>query len=86
MSSAGDVILDCPPPVIEGHNVTLRCRTKKTLQLIADFYKDGCHVGTGYKGEMTVHSVSTLDQGQYKCSVSGAGESPHSWLTVRGER
>ncbi|XP_044198408.1 high affinity immunoglobulin gamma Fc receptor I-like [Thunnus albacares] len=81
----GSVILESPAhPVMEADDVTLRCRKKNTaLSHIADFYKHGLHFGTGYKGEMTIHSVSKSDEGPYKCSISGAGESAESWLTVR---
>ncbi|XP_071315702.1 low affinity immunoglobulin gamma Fc region receptor III-A-like [Trachinotus anak] len=83
--SAGVVILESPDhPVTEGQSVTLRCRNKKTsTNHIADFYRYGLHTGTGYNGEMTIHSVSKSDEGPYKCRLSGAGESAESWLTVR---
>ncbi|XP_076019139.1 low affinity immunoglobulin gamma Fc region receptor III-A-like isoform X2 [Genypterus blacodes] len=82
--TVGDVILEIPPlPVMEGDNVTLRCRKKKPSEHIAEFYKDGIHKEIGYKGEMTIESVSKSDEGPYKCNISGVGESPESWLTVR---
>ncbi|MED6285548.1 hypothetical protein CHARACLAT_030363 [Characodon lateralis] len=31
---------------------------------------------------MTLSKVSKSDEGLYKCSISGAGESPESWLAV----
>ena len=34
---------------------------------------------------MTIYNVSKSDEGLYKCSMSGLGESPESWLAVRGE-
>ena len=83
---ADSVILDSPVlPVMEGSNVTLSCRRKRTtsLNLTADFYKDGLLIGSR-SGEMTVHSVSKCDEGLYKCRLSGAGESAESWLAVRG--
>lgn len=84
---AGAVILESPiHPVMEGDSVTFRCREGQTHQSrIADFYRDGFYIGTGYKGEMTIHSVSRSDKGLYKCSISEAGDSQESWLAVRGK-
>lgn len=66
--------------------MTLRCRTKITsVAHMADFYQDGVRVGTGSSGEMTIRRVSISDQGLYTCSISDYGESPGSWLAVRGE-
>ncbi|MEQ2227218.1 hypothetical protein ILYODFUR_035569, partial [Ilyodon furcidens] len=31
---------------------------------------------------MTLSKVSKSDEGLYKCSISGAGKSPESWLAV----
>ncbi|TMS02146.1 hypothetical protein E3U43_007686 [Larimichthys crocea] len=31
---------------------------------------------------MTIHSASKSDEGFYKCSISGGGESLSSWLAV----
>ncbi|XP_028419693.1 low affinity immunoglobulin gamma Fc region receptor II isoform X1 [Perca flavescens] len=84
---AGGVILESPVlPVMEGDSVTLRCRTKTTssFNLTADFYKDGRLIRSSSTGNLTIHSVSNSDAGLYKCNVSGAGESPDGWLTVRG--
>ncbi|XP_036967324.1 Fc receptor-like protein 5 isoform X2 [Acanthopagrus latus] len=81
----GSVILESPVlPVVERDAVTLSCRKKTTSSnLTADFYKDGHHVGSSSTGTLTIHSVSMSDEGLYKCNISGAGESPESWLTVR---
>ena len=35
--------------------------------------------------QMTIYNVSKSDEGLYKCSVSGLGDSPESRLAVRGE-
>ncbi|XP_036968587.1 Fc receptor-like protein 5 [Acanthopagrus latus] len=80
----GSVILDSPAlPVIEGAAVTLRCRSKTTSSnLTAGFYKDGRLIRSSSTGEMIIHSVSRSDEGQYKCNISGVGESPESWLFV----
>ncbi|XP_029932767.1 Fc receptor-like protein 5 [Myripristis murdjan] len=84
--TGGSVILESPVlPVMEGSDVTLRCKTKMTpSNLTADFYKDGFHFGNGSTGETTIHSVSKSDEGFYKCSISETEESPESWLAVRG--
>lgn len=81
------MILDSPAlPVMEGDAVTLRCRSKMSSSAhIADFFKDGLHIGSGSIGEMTIHGVSKSNEGLYKCSISDFGESPQSWLAVRGE-
>ncbi|XP_078020088.1 cell adhesion molecule CEACAM20-like isoform X1 [Epinephelus lanceolatus] len=82
---AGSVILESPVlPVEEGNNVTLTCRKKmSSLHLTAGFYKDGLLIRSSSTGEMTIHSVSKSDEGLYKCHISGAGESPESWMAVR---
>ncbi|XP_030608878.1 Fc receptor-like protein 5 [Archocentrus centrarchus] len=81
----GSVILESPVvPVMEGNNVTLRCRNKtKTSNLTAHFYKDGFFIGTSYTDEMTIRKVSMFDEGLYKCKIVDTGESPESLLTVR---
>ncbi|XP_071315007.1 low affinity immunoglobulin gamma Fc region receptor II-a-like [Trachinotus anak] len=83
--TGGSVILESPVlPVMEGEAVTLRCRNRATSSnLTADFYKDGLFIGSSSTGNMTIASVSKFDGGLYTCSISGAGESPASRLTVR---
>ncbi|XP_049923090.1 low affinity immunoglobulin gamma Fc region receptor II-a-like isoform X2 [Epinephelus moara] len=85
--TAGSVILESPAlPVKEGDAVTLRCRNKTTSStLTAEFFKDGRSKGSSSTGNMTVHHVSKSDEGLYKCSISGAGESPGSRLAVTGD-
>ncbi|XP_036968446.1 low affinity immunoglobulin gamma Fc region receptor II-a-like isoform X3 [Acanthopagrus latus] len=80
----GSVILDSPAlPVMEGAAVTLRCRSKTTSSnLTAGFYKDGRLIRSNSTGEMIIHSVSRSDEGQYKCNISGVGESSESLLAV----
>ncbi|MED6262168.1 hypothetical protein ATANTOWER_015526 [Ataeniobius toweri] len=82
--TAGPVILKVSAqPVKEGSDVTLRCINKNTEKThISDFYKDGFRLKTYYKTGMTLSKVSKSDDGLYKCSISGAGESPESWLAV----
>ena len=81
------MILESPVrPVMEGDNVTLRCRDKEnSTNLRADFYKDGVFMQSSPVAEMTINSVSKSDGGLYRCSISGVGTSPESWLAVRGE-
>ncbi|KAK5848061.1 hypothetical protein PBY51_005713 [Eleginops maclovinus] len=79
------VILESPVlAVMEGDNVTLSCKTKDHEDLRADFYKDGYSIGMGADGNLTLHDVSSYDEGVYKCSISGEGESAISFLFVRG--
>ncbi|XP_030608866.1 high affinity immunoglobulin gamma Fc receptor I-like [Archocentrus centrarchus] len=82
--TAGSVILEVPAaPVILEETVTLHCRNKiVSSNLTADFYKDGRHIQRSSKGNMNIYRVSKSDEGLYKCSISGAGESPESWLKV----
>ncbi|XP_036435613.1 Fc receptor-like protein 3, partial [Colossoma macropomum] len=84
----GDVILDSPVhPVSEGDSLTLRClfRSTKPSNLTADFYKDGSVLQNQTTGEMIIHTVSKSDEGLYHCKHPEKGESPKSWLSVRGE-
>uniref|UniRef100_I3K3F8 Ig-like domain-containing protein n=1 Tax=Oreochromis niloticus TaxID=8128 RepID=I3K3F8_ORENI len=83
----GSVILESPAvPVMEGEAVTLSCRNKATSSnFTAEFYKDGLPIRNSSTGYMTIGRVSKSDEGLYKCSISGAGESPVSWLTVTGQ-
>ncbi|XP_042257857.1 Fc receptor-like protein 5 isoform X2 [Thunnus maccoyii] len=82
--AAGSVILESPVrPVMEGDDVTLRCRNKaNSANLRADFYKDGVLMKSTAAAEMTINNVSMSDKGLYKCT-SDVGTSPESWLAVR---
>ncbi|XP_038137637.1 uncharacterized protein LOC119781287 [Cyprinodon tularosa] len=90
--TAGLVILGTPTqPVVEGSDVTLPCIHKETalkaklkteLNHIRDFYRNGLHLMTCYTNNMTIQNVTKADEGLYKCSISSAGESPESWLSV----
>ncbi|XP_063757185.1 low affinity immunoglobulin gamma Fc region receptor III-like isoform X3 [Eleginops maclovinus] len=84
--TGGSVILESPVlPVTEGECVTLSCRNKTMTSsvLSADFYKDGRLIRSSSTENMNIRRVSKSDEGLYKCSISGAGESPESWLAVR---
>ncbi|XP_038586461.1 low affinity immunoglobulin gamma Fc region receptor II-like [Micropterus salmoides] len=82
--TGGPVILQSPVlPVMEGHDVTLHCKTKTpTSNLPAGFYKDGSLIRTEPTGHMTIHHVNKSDEGLYKCNIRGHGESPSSWISV----
>ncbi|KAM4536519.1 Fc receptor-like protein 5 [Odontesthes bonariensis] len=83
---AGVILESPPPPVKEGDSVTLRCRKHNDPTThIADFYKHGVRIKTGYNGEMIIHRVSKSDEGPYKCSISGFGESTESRLAVQDD-
>ncbi|XP_067435892.1 low affinity immunoglobulin gamma Fc region receptor III-A-like isoform X8 [Thunnus thynnus] len=81
--TAGSVILESPVhPVMEGDDVTLRCRNKtNSTNLQADFYKDGVLMKSAAAAEMTINNVSMSDEGLYKCT-SDVGTSPESRLAV----
>ncbi|XP_038128852.1 uncharacterized protein LOC119775054 [Cyprinodon tularosa] len=83
--TGGSVILQSPVlPVMEGDDVTLSCLTKTTpSNLPAAFYKDGSLIRTEPKGHMTLHHVTSSDEGLYRCNIRGHGESPSSWISVK---
>ncbi|XP_027893408.1 uncharacterized protein LOC114156960 [Xiphophorus couchianus] len=82
----GELILEISAlPVMEGDDVVLRCRTRRTLSgnISSTFYKDDLFIGNSVRGNITLQRVSKSDEGLYKCHISGVGESPDSFLTVR---
>ena len=87
LCTAGDVILESPAhPVTEGDPLTLRCRYRyKPSNMSADFYKDGTLLQTSTTGEMTIPAVSESHEGVYRCRNPEKGESPESWITVKGK-
>lgn len=72
---------------MEGDTVILNCKYMATLydNVISEFYKNELLIGRSSTGNMTIYRVSKCDEGLYKCNISGAGESPDSWMTVRGK-
>ncbi|XP_038164113.1 uncharacterized protein LOC119798631 [Cyprinodon tularosa] len=71
---------------MEGDDVTLSCLTKTIpSNLPAAFYKDGSLIRTEPKGHMTLHHVTSSDEGLYRCNIRGHGESPSSWISVEGK-
>ncbi|XP_038128234.1 high affinity immunoglobulin gamma Fc receptor I-like isoform X2 [Cyprinodon tularosa] len=83
-----DVILHSPAlPVDSGTDVTLSCLLRTASNVSAVFYKDNSRINrTELTGHMTLHHVTTADEGLYKCNIRGHGESPSSWLFVRAPR
>ncbi|XP_048064103.1 Fc receptor-like protein 2 [Megalobrama amblycephala] len=80
------VILESPVhPVTEGDNLTLRCLYPYTSPSIlsADFYKDGSLI-QNQTTEMIIPTVSKSHEGFYYCKHPERGESPKSWISVRG--
>ena len=82
------MILDSPAlPVSDGGAVTLSCKDKTTIpNILAVFYKDDVQKESSSTGEMIINNVNKSHEGLYKCSIHGGGESPGSWLAVRGEK
>lgn len=81
------VILESPVlPVSEGAAVILRCKAEtNSPDHMFNYYKDGRSISSNSTGEMIIHSVLKSDEGLYKCSITGGGESIGSWLAVDGE-
>ncbi|XP_054912084.1 uncharacterized protein LOC129376493 [Poeciliopsis prolifica] len=65
-------------------NITVTERGTLSGNISSAFYKDELLIGESVRGSITLQRVSKSDQGLYKCHVSGVGESPDSFLTVRG--
>ncbi|KAM9501797.1 high affinity immunoglobulin gamma Fc receptor I-like [Clarias gariepinus] len=83
-----NLILKSPPnSVTEGNPLTLRClyRNMKISDSGFDFYKDDSVFQRQTTGEMTISNVSKSDEGFYHCTHPERGESPKSWVSVRGE-
>ncbi|XP_051251151.1 putative high affinity immunoglobulin gamma Fc receptor IB isoform X2 [Dicentrarchus labrax] len=81
--TAGSVILETPVIVMEGEAVTLHCKNKTASNISASFYKNDLFIKNISTGNLIIQSVSKCDEGLYKCRISGAGESPESWLSVK---
>ncbi|XP_071403178.1 high affinity immunoglobulin gamma Fc receptor I-like [Centroberyx affinis] len=81
---SGPVILEIPAlPVMEGSDVTLRCRTKPSSSFPASFFRNNTFIGSGSEGEFTISNVQQSDEGSYRCYLDLVGDSPDSWLSVR---
>ncbi|XDV33548.1 hypothetical protein PO909_003928 [Leuciscus waleckii] len=80
------VILESPVhPVTEGDNLTLRCFYPyiSPPKLRADFYKDGSLIQS-QTTEMIIPTISKSHEGLYSCKHPETGDSPKSWISVRG--
>lgn len=81
----GSVILDSPAlAVLEGSSVTLLCRNKTAINF-AFFYKDDVILEKRAVEKINIDNFSKLNEGLYKCSIPDVGESPESWLAMKGE-
>ncbi|XP_078138388.1 uncharacterized protein LOC139918097 [Centroberyx gerrardi] len=82
--SGGSVILEIPAlPVMEGSDVTLRCKTKSSSSNPADFFRNNTSIGSGPKGEFIISNVQQSDAGSYRCYLELVADSPESRLSVR---
>ncbi|KTF89197.1 hypothetical protein cypCar_00049069, partial [Cyprinus carpio] len=87
MHKAVGAILESPVhPVTEGDTLNLRCLYQHSTPQNprADFYKDGSLIQS-QTTEMIISTVSKSHEGFYYCKHSERGESPKSWISVRGE-
>lgn len=82
------MILESPAlPVSNGATAVLRCKAQpNTSNHSFTFYKDGRSISSNSAGQITIYSASKSDEGLYKCSITGGGESVGSWLAVEGEK
>ncbi len=80
------MILESPVhPVTEGDSLTLHCLYEHSTppNLRADFYKDGSLI-QNQTTEIIISNVSKSHEGFYYCKHPERGESPKSWISVRG--
>ncbi|CAI5657338.1 unnamed protein product [Oreochromis niloticus] len=83
--SAG-LILDIPThPVPAGSDVTMRCKQSNGDIITALFYSNGSLVENKTKSEFIITNVQQSDEGLYSCATDVFGESPQSFLRVRGQ-
>ncbi|KAK2863464.1 hypothetical protein Q5P01_002997 [Channa striata] len=85
--TGNEVILHSPAvPVMEGQHVTLECKTRNHVSSsTAVFYKNNTIINTEPTGHVAIYHFSKSDEGAYKCSIDGHGESPFSWLLMKDD-
>lgn len=80
------ILLSPALPVKKGEDVTLHCQTKSPVSKSpARFFRNGCLIGNGTAGHMTIHNFSESNQGDYSCEFSGSNKSLDSWLLIEGK-
>nr|XP_033465061.1 low affinity immunoglobulin gamma Fc region receptor II-like [Epinephelus lanceolatus] len=84
----GDAVLESPAfTVFEGDSVIMRCKHRNpSNDMEAAFFKDGSRVENHQSrgAEMTIHSVSKSDEGNYTCEFGDRAESEATELRVEG--
>lgn len=69
-------------PGMEGEAATLYCRIQSVPAVPAIFYNDCIFIASNSIGNMSIHNFAKSHEGLYMCNISGAGESPRSWLYI----
>lgn len=70
-------------PVRPGTGVILQCKKKNGE--ISYFFMNGRLVGPGSTSEYNIRRAQQSDEGLYWCATDTFGESPQSFLRVRGQ-
>ncbi|XP_026179927.1 uncharacterized protein LOC113140305 isoform X2 [Mastacembelus armatus] len=82
--SGGPLIIEVPAhPLLTGSDVTLRCKHRDGSEPKAHFFRDDVFIGSGPKGEFTLHHVSQSDEGLYSCSTDSLLKCKQSRLRVK---
>ncbi|XP_030579237.1 uncharacterized protein LOC115775857 [Archocentrus centrarchus] len=79
------VILEIPAlPVRPGSDVTLQCKKKNGEPVPSYIFMNGRLLGAGSRSEHVIRRSQQSDEGLYWCATDTFGESPQSFLRVRG--
>uniref|UniRef100_A0A669E5G1 Ig-like domain-containing protein n=1 Tax=Oreochromis niloticus TaxID=8128 RepID=A0A669E5G1_ORENI len=79
------VIMEIPVlPVRPGTGVILQCKKKNGETVPSYFFMNGRLVGPGSTSEYNIRRAQYSDEGLYWCATDTFGESPQSFLRVRG--